>query len=216
MQDPLETVKKLLAMANDDGASENEVKIAMQHARRLMTQHSIDEADLVEKPDSNIVDGLGGNKAGWVIWEKIVASAVGATTDTRPLIKKSHTNDAVQIRFIGFNVDVTVAQHMFPSLLVTIRTMARMKLGKGWTSKHRSYAHGFADELNLQATQQKRAEAQSTEIIHRKDVAIDKWLDENMNVGHAKRTRHGKIDREAYNAGRQDGRNIGMRQRFAG
>ncbi len=47
----MERVRRLLAIANDPAASDNEQRIALEQAQRLMDKHAIEEWQLEENHD---------------------------------------------------------------------------------------------------------------------------------------------------------------------
>ena len=48
----MERVRRLLAIANDPAASDNEQRIALEQAQRLMDRHAIEEWQLEEDHDA--------------------------------------------------------------------------------------------------------------------------------------------------------------------
>lgn len=55
----MERVRRLLAIANDPAASDNEQRIALEQAQRLMDRHAIEEWQLEEDHDAIEIQPVG-------------------------------------------------------------------------------------------------------------------------------------------------------------
>lgn len=56
MDDIIAKIKKLMNVANDPNASENEVFIAVKHAHKLMAKHNIELNDIESKTEDDVIE----------------------------------------------------------------------------------------------------------------------------------------------------------------
>lgn len=204
-------VRKLLALAHDNSASQGEIENAMRMARELMTQYGIEDSDLQEDDTSNpIVDERGQAKNTSQRWEQSLSIAISNICDV-----VAYRCGGV-IHFVGYARDVAVARELYPSLVVTARTLARMELGKGWTPSHRSFAEGFVSALISRSKDWKKEAENTTAIVVRKDVAIREWLNgQGLKLSRARRRGGGgRYDAAAAAAGSKAGNRIALGERL--
>lgn len=81
MENIVEKIRKLLALAKDKGASENEAAVALAMAQRLMLQHNITE--VTEKVKVEAVRGEWMNVDRGELWEQTVAGAIAKLFNCR-------------------------------------------------------------------------------------------------------------------------------------
>ena len=109
-------VAKLMAMANDSGASAQEAETAMRQAEKLMRKHAIDLAEVMDttgqKPIYEWDEGL--VPVGWPkpvkgqpLWLGWIGSAIGKFTDTR--VQWAWGNNQSYLKFQGTDLDVAYA-----------------------------------------------------------------------------------------------------------
>lgn len=211
----LERIRKMLALANDGAASVGEIENAVKMARELMTKYGVEEGDLnTHDPSSKISEEIAAKRCGWSGWEQRLVSAVEQICDVRGFFRK-YSRHRTDICFLGFPADVAVACELFPALLVSIKACARMTIteGTGWHFRHRSFAEGFVKGLFEQATRMKRQAVQTHAIILRKDLAIDKWINENMDLRQKRTGPSGHAhDPDAYEKGRAMGNKVELKR----
>lgn len=120
------------------------------------------------------------------------------------------TPEAVFV-FYGMGHDVLTAKLLFLELLVTVRAMARIKIGKSWTQRHYYYCDGFCAGLMAKAnalkTKANQAAASSTSLILVKDHAITKYSEEVLKCRTvaARNISRDKLCSEEFNTGYRDG-----------
>lgn len=212
MDDILNKVRKMMNLAHGEGASEGEIENALRMARKLMTEYGITEEQLNVNVENTteITDEIGAQRCGFQQWEQSLAGVIGNICDVGTYRKRRPS--MMDICFYGFKHDVAVAREVYATMLVSVKLLARMRCGKGWTSSHRSYADGFVAGLQAKAYDMKRQATQENAIILRKDIIVSKWAQEHLNL-RVKKARAIKkaMDFTAYDKGRSDGYSANVR-----
>ena len=209
----IDRIQKILALGNST-SFEEDAQTAFKIAKGLMTSYGLDmsEVDIKEEIENNIIEEQTEGKGKLFNWQKITASAIGNLCDTTLLIIRK--NKKTGFKFIGFKQDVKLAINLYNLLIVTMKNSAN----KNYSSKtdRNSYLLGMADILcdravieNLLA---KEVKQNYGALIIVKEKEINKFLQENYgNLKTAKLKT--KINQEAYNKGKEDGRNIDLGKR---
>jgi len=174
-------IRKLLAIAGDDGASEAEIQTAMAHAQRLMGTYHVKEEDLAHEPadDYKKVDDAKFNRhrsfVGKTIfaWENYLASFVtqfvgckAYTDKERQICRKNgfvqfDENDepryGASIVFYGVAEDAKLASDLYDELHELVATMALGRWGTIYRGDGASYAEGFVGGLSSQIKKAEQA-----------------------------------------------------------
>lgn len=225
MSDNIEKIKakiaKLLALATDGGASENEAETALRHAEALMRKHAIDAATIHQSSKKETFKWL---KA-WVTpyktgtasvipkWMGVVAYGVGVLTDTTCVaVMRESKGACLEVR--GEETDVIYATYLINFLKETIHRVAGQYRG---SRRDRSdFRFGMAARLQQRM---KNLKAEQREALNEAQVGSGTAL---MVVDHklAERDRiFGKIktkkemrrtSEDAYEAGKRAGDRVGL------
>ena len=182
-------IRKLLALANDAGASRGEIDNASRFAARLMTEYQLSSADLDENDphERAAAEEMGRVYAatlqqGFIAWEgslaRYICELVGGIRyylvnsakiekrtahGTLEFDEKGRKKLVGQIAFYGEVESVKLAHDLFLELTQTVLAVARMKYGTAFIGEGRSYAAGFVDGLHAQLA--KRFEAVDTKQL---------------------------------------------------
>lgn len=182
-----ETVRKLLAVANDSAASEAEIENAMKHAARLIDQHQIDRAELEAKTDgtAQAEQPMGRHAAqttatNFSTWEKTLAQAVAKifgnvacySDNAKPVqrmpngIAATDRNGTAkrvsQFQYYGPTEDAQEAAALFQEWSIAIATMAVRRWGGAYRGDGAAYAEGFTSALYRKAKELDDARRQIT------------------------------------------------------
>lgn len=193
-------IRKLLAIAEDDAASAEEIQNAMNFAQRLMASHHLTEEDLAHEPaddyakvDEGVMKEYRCFLGGKVFyWESILATFitrfVGCNAyidnnkrparDSRGFAKlvngKSYM--AKSIVFYGLAEDASIAAELYEELHDLIGTMASIKWASIYKGDGASYAQGFVSGLFSQLEKAKAIEKNSSTtamiLVSRRDDLI--------------------------------------------
>lgn len=179
-----EKIRKLLAIAGDQAASDAEIQNAMTHAQRLMAEHHLTEEDLSHEPQDDYakVDGATfADHRGWIgrkcfQWESNLASFVASFVGC----KQYHDPDVLTARrfgrailddqgrpqsgksfvFYGVEEDAVIAAELFTELRTLIASMAAMRWGSVYKGDGGIYSEGFVSGLFQHLNESQRSERQ--------------------------------------------------------
>lgn len=183
-------IRKLLALAADDGAADNEINVALATAQRLMQQHRLSESDVTvdsRSPEQIAKETKYGRTKVWADGEKVpqwygslaqvIADFIGTTGVycDRPQIKRNEkglvVNDgrgngvyAAGWQFYGPAEDCELAAELFQEMLLTVVATAQLKWGgRGFRGESLSYGLGFVNGLRQRVNEAKEAVSRETE-----------------------------------------------------
>ena len=127
-------IRKLLALARDKGATENEASNAMTMATALMAKYRIDQSELEVK--SSITGSC--MFGDWYLWAARVVGAAAELCAVRWSIHASGPDSFNAINFYGPELDMHMAADMFNYLLNEVEKAYKRDLPKGMTKAERS------------------------------------------------------------------------------
>lgn len=183
----IERVRKLLALAGDDGATDGEIQNAMQHAQRLMGEHHLTEQDLAHEPQddySKVDNAAYGRYSAFVgkmafSWELFLANFVESFVGVPCYIE----NEVRQVRKNGFCIfdddgprygkaivfygvaeDAMMAVELYDELRILIATMATGRWGGCYRGDGAAYAEGFVSGLRSRLNESRRTEKEQARI----------------------------------------------------
>jgi hypothetical protein len=226
-----DTVRKLLNLAKNDAAYDGEVENAIKFAQKLMAQHNISEADLIEASTSREMSSTfaWGNGRTLCSWEIMLASFIrDFLGSVVTLINKNVTPRRTEIGTLSFDADENVvegqsvhffgipeeallAKNLYENLALTIATMARLKYGTALRKEGREYGDGFIlglyEKLEKAKQEQKQLTQQSTALVVKKyDLVKQEYIKRGGTFGKKIGPKTVKVTR-AYNEGVKDGTN---------
>jgi len=168
-------IKKLLNLAENDGAFDGEVDNALRFARRLMLRHNVTQADLEEAKDAHEIAAdaeavdygrvaaftLGANLSQW---ESTLAHSICQLVGTVQFYRESgkfarrtphgtvdfskgEPSTATRLQFYGPEEDARDATDLLNEWSHIIVSMARMKYGGAFKGSGREYAEAFTYAL---------------------------------------------------------------------
>ena len=197
----IDRVKKLLAISNDDGASEAEIETVMNIAMKLMGEHHLTEEDLAHEPvdDYTKVDASNFEQVRSFVGKKIygwesslsmfVSKFVGVPVYEDARIQLARKNGIClfdewdeprygkSFVFYGVSEDARLASDVYDETRRLIATMAVAKYGKVYIGDGAMYSQGFVSGLYSQVNKAaKRLEQTSNSraliLLHRRNDLI--------------------------------------------
>ena len=124
-------IRKLLALARDKSASENEVSVAMAMATKLMMDHGIEEKDV------EVSIGFGDMLEVDKRWHTFAANAAGVLLGTIPVCYRG-ANGLVGIKFTGRQDNVDGSVMVYEFIVEQIERLYKSALPKGMTKSDRA------------------------------------------------------------------------------
>lgn len=218
-------IAALMAKTTGAGCTEAEALAAAEMASKMMADHDLSLTDIKLKDSANIIrDSVSSNGASLDQPAMMCMTTVAYFTDTKCWTMRQR-GKATLVYFLGFDVDVVVAQYIYIIIdrAITYSTI-RYKYGyNGWDFKlkgerahlQRSFEMGMVDRINERLREMKdarRKEAASTgrDLVVVKGAIVDEAyakLFKELNL----RTRHRKavdVDHDAYLAGLNEGTKV--------
>jgi hypothetical protein len=220
-------IRKLLALANDEGAADNEAETAMRQANKLMKKHNIDLAALHQasgtKPIYKWTEGFVPTSHPKPVnqcplWFQWVGVGIATFTDTRVVIKGIRTIKSMGLEFAGDEVDVEYAVWLAERMRDEIRIKAAMYDAPGHDSNTRwanreEFRHAMARRIRarlVELRQQRDQELKSTGTAL--VVVNDKIKQRDEQFGpqqfSKKRRSHTRGSYEAQHEGNQAGNQV--------
>jgi hypothetical protein len=234
----LDKIRNLLKMADPaNGATANEMEIALSKARELMTRHGIEQMQLNEKPEDNTIGqervNTGRRKRDEDRW---IPAVIHQVFDVKVVYSAQWDSAAGKTGgyrhvyvFIGESLDVQAAKIALPLVYEAMKTgLSRYlkMMNLSWTSTvANSFFRGVADGFIKESTHGRQAAMRKFKqeeqdrfaiVLADKKKRIAAWVGQNMSVTtgrrSASRARH---DETAHQYGRQVGASIDFTTKIA-
>lgn len=193
-----DTIRKLLNLAENDAATEGEVRNALNFAQKLMDQHQLTEEDLpdadnrlleIERAECAQMDAYTGNDK-VAMWERTLAHFVSQFTHVKHYLQSgtevvrkngiAQLNDSGRPRrarrfvFYGLVEDAQFATQLYEELRVTLASIARLKYGSVYRGSGRDYCEGFANGLYTQVQEVQRPKlSNSTALVVKRNEIVE-------------------------------------------
>lgn len=225
----MDKLKKLLSLANDAGASENEINLAMEHSVKLINKYNLDPeliTSIKEKTTTVIKQVVPSMSDKKVDWESILFAVMAEVFECQT-VRTHELNGRFSFSFFGFSRDVDLAVHFFIFLRRTVHKKSEMyaksqAYGREGTAAYRSrlnkiidaYAQGITvtiarrlQEMFVKRTQ--TATSEGKELMVLKESEIEKVIIENFpELTKARPLK--KIDYSVFEQGKEEGHNIAL------
>lgn len=217
----MERVHRLLAIANDPAASDNEQHIALEQAQRLMNKHAIEEWQLEEDHDDvEIIERrirLETNPCNRYMAQLANIVAHGnrcrAAYECR---RAGNGRDVVSTVWIyGARVDVDKTESIWTAMETSraamwrerARTTPRAKANAAWRN---GYYRGFQEEIARRyqiLRREMESDGTGKELITVRGNQVDQWVEKHVTFSdrRPKLSKPTGSSQSAYRHGRQDG-----------
>lgn len=221
----VEKIKKLLRMANNSGASDNEREVALSMAQKLIEQHKVDQAMLGDKPefvDEELWEGQGDVMLSYNSTLSVaVAEMFGIRTyisySTRTNSKGKYVMRA-SLRCCGESDRNSAARVVFEYLVAFMRDSAVKYKFSNQRQRYlfkcgfctRIYLRVMSDKRELESVAQSSHDGSAIELYNKeRNTALDLFMS-RLNFKdrkHAKRNDdYSREDRIAYAIGDSEGK----------
>lgn len=217
----MERVRRLLALANDPAASDNEQRIALEQAQRLMDRHAIEQWQF-EKDHDDIeiirkkID-LETNPCNRFMASLAYIVARGNCCRATYWFRKAGNGRSVitGITLYGVRSDVDKTEAIWTAMETSravmwrerARTTRNAKANAAWRN---GYYQGFQEEIaHRYEILRREMESDDTgrELVAVRSDQVDAWIEANVTFAakHPKLARTARASRAAYRHGREDG-----------
>lgn len=197
----MERVHRLLAIANDPAASDNEQHIALEQAQRLMNKHAIEECNPCNRYMAQLANIVAhGNRC-------------RAAYECR---RAGNGRDVVSTVWIyGARVDVDKTESIWTAMETSraatwrerARTTPRAKANAAWRN---GYYRGFQEEIARRyqiLRREMESDGTGKELITVRGNQVDQWVEKHVTFSdrRPKLSKPTGSSQSAYRHGRQDG-----------
>ncbi|MDD5323648.1 MAG: DUF2786 domain-containing protein [Methylococcales bacterium] len=143
----LEKVKKLLALANDAGASEGERDNALRMAHGLLAKHNLDMADLQKHLQQEGREDYCNETFG-MVWCRRVSAAVAKLFFCKYYYGRKINGTKIKHHFVGKASNAATAALMAEYIISSILSECRKRWKHNLAPESRSFALGAARVIN--------------------------------------------------------------------
>ena len=202
MEKVIEKIRKLLAMTEENGASENEAMIAALKAQKLMAEYNLTVADIDDKDAENEIVEVGIDAGTKYKWKYRLANIIAVN-----FCCKVYVVNKREIVFYGYKNHADIAGEVFSFLFNTgIKLSCNyyyrcMKEGRETVGVKNTFLNGFCDGIKEVLGQQCRA----LMLVTPKDVE-ESFAEKMKGTTSLKATMKISRDAQAYDDGKLEGR----------
>lgn len=224
----LDRVRKMLALANDDGAAEGERDNALRMAHNTLAKYEMTlielDAHTREKEDPRgRFDSEGWN----LLWCRYVRQDIAKLFGCTYLQGGKINSTKGRHIYVGRMSNTATAAYMSDFIIAGILKEADRLYSHRLTPEGRSFCTGVSDRLRvrvreLQEANRKEIEATPGTALVLADYwktemdANDEWLNANMKVGKARAVGRTSVNSGAYHAGKAHANSINLSRQLSG
>jgi hypothetical protein len=219
-------IRNLFKMADPaNGATQNEIEIALRKAKELMTRHGIEQMQVEDKPAEEFQQetiNTGRRRRDEDRW---IPTVIHQVFEVKVLFTQAWDSAKSTYRhaylFVGEPMDVAAAKLALPLIYEAMKTGLNRHLkmtGTKWnTHTANSFFRGVAKGFIEESTHGRQAEMRKFKkeeqdrfaiVIAEKKDRIEQWVDNNLKTTTAKSRSRAGMDRAAFDHGRQVGSSI--------
>jgi len=221
----LERIKKMLALANDPGATEGERETALRMAYNLLAKHNLSMGDIpkdgVQEPREQDEVTISADK-----WARHVASAVGKLFFCKYFFYRTASAGRDRHCFVGRASNVATATYMAEYLIKAIKREASKRYTSPTSPNGRSFCVGTTgviwkrvDEMMKSGTDETTAAESGALVVIRtqEQRANDAWLEaQGTSLVSAKERADNALRANAYHDGRAYGKTVSLNTQVGG
>ena len=219
----LEKVKKMLAIANDSGATEGERDNALRMAHGMLAKHNLDMADLHQHTQQEGREEYTNATFG-MLWCRNTSAAIAKLFFCKYYFGKKINGTKIEHHFVGKASNAATAAMMSEYVIASILKECRSRWGHNLAPESRSFSMGAAakirERVEMMIYEAKPEGSNSTSLVV---VELYK-TEEDANMAFikaagttlvTKASRKTTVNMKAYSAGKEYGNGIGLNGQVA-
>jgi hypothetical protein len=223
----LALLKKVLAVANNEGATEGEREAAMRQASNIMQKYNLSLSELpADQQDEAREEQKVTISAD--TWARSLAQAVGKLFFCKYFFSRSGTAGKDTHFFVGRQSNVVTAMHMSEYLIKAIKREASKRYKSPTSPEGRSFCVGAVRSISLRVAEQiekgsdEQAATPGTALVLANLYKSEMDANENQLVvwGRALVKEKARTDNalrgDAFHAGKAHGKTVGLNQQVTG
>lgn len=219
-------IKKLLALANDAGATEGERDNALRMAHGLITKHNLDMQEVLSH-GATLEERLDyANTALGMLWCRSISQSVAKLFFCKYYYCQHKQSDKVNHHFVGKASNATTAAMMAEYVNASIVKECRKRFKGDLTPEARAFGVGASDRIRERVAEMAKAEniegvSSSTAIVVRDIYKTELEANEaflksaGVELVTSKR-RSRSVNLDAYASGKDFGNSIGLNNQVTG
>lgn len=211
-----ERIKKLLAIANNAGATEGERDTALKMAQHIMTKYNLDESDLPqEKQEPRTIEEMMMSGDTWV---RSVGGSVARLFFCKYYFTRTGTAGRDNHKFVGKTSNVVTSLYMFEYLVKNLKKEASKNYHSVTSREGRSFCVGAADAIRKRVVEM--LEAEKSDAVPGRELVLkslyERELDANLNFLRSmgiylkQSGRSSNVDPNAFGGGILHGKSVGL------
>ncbi len=219
----LERVRKMLAIANDTGATAEERDTALALATDLINKHNLPSAEEISRQQVRVEEARVIHRADmWAQagWAHQVYNACARLMLCKYLIGQKRSVTKTEGVFVGKESNAISAQLLAEFICTSIRREVRMRYKYDTAALGRSYATGVVTEINRRVSALLAgpdAGADSVALVRQtEDQKNAAFIDEMLNVGAPRKSKRLTFNSAAYAAGHEFGSKVQLTRHVGG
>lgn len=209
----LDRVKKMLAIANDAGATEGERDNALRMSYNLLAKHNLSMADLPTEENNEVRERqdtvISADK-----WSRSLAQAVAKLFFCKYFYSRTNTSGKDKHCFVGRQSNCITARYMTEYLIKSVKREAISRYSSPTSPQGRSFCVGTVDSIRKRVEEMIKTDTESTPgtalvlvSLHQREAdANAKWLEQ---AGLALTTSKSRADNSLRAGAFYDGRDYG-------
>lgn len=212
-------IKKIRALFNNNGRTEEEAALYADKARELMDKFNLSEFHLNEgKTESCSEKASFGARSRFEVWMEILFAGVVRSCDCFPFLNRSYGPGKSKVVFnaVGYKSDLELAEYIYEFLFGAIESLFKKELAKVkkdmsyWTRKDSwgfkaAFCLGAARRVvaMVESQRSKRCEAQSEvlALVVARKQEVNNWVRNNMFLFRSKSRNTSGVNGDYYNHG---------------
>lgn len=219
MENILNKVKKLLALANDSGASEGERDNALRMAHGLLAKHNLDMLDLTRHMQvEGREDYMGAGFS--MMWCKYISQSIAKLFFCKYYFGAKINGTKVEHHFVGKSSNATTAALMSEYVIASILSQCRKNWKHNLAPESRAFATGASDKIRTRVAEMiataKPEGSESTSLVlvefYKTEMeANEQYLkSQSVSLVKGKHRQQASVNETAYASGKQFGGTIGL------
>lgn len=233
----IEKIRSLFKMADpQNGATANEMEVALRKARELMTRHGIEQMQVGEVREAETINKVSINTGRkkrdedrWIptVIHQVFDVKVVYSAQWDINVGRSGGYRHVYI-FVGEQFDIEAARVALPLIYEAMKNGLNRHLratGKSWnTNTANSFFRGVADGFINESTHGQQAAMRKFKkeeqdrfalVIADKKKRINEWVEQNMDLRSSRSRSRARHDVDAHDHGRRVGASIDFTSKIA-
>lgn len=222
----LDRVRKMMALANDSGATEAEREAALSHATALLQKHNLSMKDMPsEEAEGRLQSSV---ELTGDIWIRTLCNSIAGLFFCNYFYQKTRTQAREGHFFVGKESNAVTAMEMSVYLVKSIKREASKRYGSATSADGRSFCVGTLSSIRVRIQEMKQQGAKQdnglstgtslvlADLYQTEKLANEKFLASQGVTVEIKKPRVSSVRSDSFSAGKTHGRTISLNRQVGG